>query len=275
MKELSRADPAARAVRLRELHDADEPLLLPNAWDVASARLFERAGFPAIATTSAGIAYCLGYPDGQRLPAAEMLGAVARIARSVSVPVTADLEAGYGDAGATAQAAISAGAAGLNLEDFENGALVDLRSQTERIHMVQGTGERLGVPLVLNARTDIFLAAVGDPATRVDRAIERLRAYAKAGADSVFAPGVSDEGTIARLAGAVDCPLNILAVAGSPPVSRLKELGVRRISVGSGPMRAIMGLAARIAEELRRSGTYSCFTENALSYAEANALFQL
>ena len=273
MREPSRADVAARAVRLRELHHAGKPLVLPNAWDVASARIFEKAGFPAIATTSAGIALCLGYPDGQRIPAAEMLGMVARIANSVPVPVTADLESGYGDAGATAQAAIAAGAAGLNLEDSENGVLVELQRQIDRIRAVRETGQRLGVRLVLNARMDMFLFAEGDPATRVDRAIERLRAYAGAGADSVFAPGVIDEDTIARLAGAVDCPLNILAVAGVPPVSRLKELGVRRISVGSGAMRATMGLTARIAEELLHAGTYSRFTQDAISYADANALF--
>jgi 2-methylisocitrate lyase-like PEP mutase family enzyme len=204
-----------------------------------------------------------------------MLGAVARIVSAVSVPVTADLESGYGDAVATAKAAIAAGAAGLNLEDTENGALIELRRQTDRIHAVREAGERLGVHLVLNARMDVFLFAAGDPETRVERAIERLRAYSGAGADSVFAPGVSDEDTIARLAGAVDCPLNILAVAGAPPVSRLKELGVRRISVGSGAMRATMGLTMRIAEELLRSGTYSSFTESALSYADANALFQV
>src|SRR5262249_16401958 len=155
--------------RLRELHHAGHPLVLPNAWDVASARIFEKAGFPAIATTSAGIAFCLGYADGERISPTEMFGAVARIASSVSVPVTADLEAGYCDAGATAQAAIAAGAAGLNLEDFENGALVELRRQTDRIRAVRETGERLGVHLVLNARTDLFLFAGGDPATRVDR----------------------------------------------------------------------------------------------------------
>ena len=275
MKKSSRTDLAARAVRLLELHHSGEPVVLPNAWDVASARIFEKAGFPAIATTSAGIAFCLGYPDGQRIPAAEMLGMVARIASSVSVPVTADLESGYGDAGATADAAIAAGAAGLNLEDAENGVLVELGPQIDRIRMARETAERQGVHLVLNARTDIFLLGDGDPATRVDRAIERLRAYSEAGADSIFAPGVIDEDTIARLVGAVDCPLNILAVVGAPSVHRLKELGVRRVSVGSGPMRAVMGLATRIAEELFHSGTYSRFTQNATSYADANALFQL
>jgi 2-methylisocitrate lyase-like PEP mutase family enzyme len=274
MRRFSTADVAARAIRLRELHHGSEPLVLPNAWDVASARIFEQAGFPAIATTSAGIAFSLGYPDGQRIPAEEMLGAVARIVSAASVPVTADLESGYGDAAATAKAAIAAGAAGLNLEDSENGTLVELRRQTDRIRAVRETGERSGVHLVLNARTDVFLFAAGDPETRVDRAVERLRAYAEAGADSVFAPGVSDEDSIARLARAVDCPLNILAVAGAPPVKRLKELGVRRISIGSGAMRATMGLTRRIAEELLRSGTYSSFTESALSYADANALFQ-
>jgi 2-methylisocitrate lyase-like PEP mutase family enzyme len=274
MTEQSRDNLAARAVRLRELHHAGQPLVLPNAWDAASARIFEKAGFSAIATTSAGIAFCLGYADGQRIPPAEMLGVVARITSSVAVPVTADLEAGYGDAGATAKAAIAVGAAGLNLEDFESGALIELPRQIARIRAVRDAGERLGVHLVLNARTDLFLLSDGDPATRVDRAIERLRAYAAAGADAVFAPGVTEEHAIARLAGAVDCPLNILAVAGAPPVSRLKELGVRRISVGSGPMRATMGLTARIAEELRRSGTYRSFTENAISYSDANALFQ-
>lgn len=267
-----------KAERLRELHRGPGILVLPNAWDAISAVLFAQAGFAAIATTSAGVAFSLGYPDGERIGREEMLAVVARIAAAVDVPVTADMEAGYGDAAATAEGVIAAGAVGLNLEDaaksVDGGPLVDVPDQVAKIRAVRAVAGARGVPLVLNARTDVYLLGVGEPAGRFDEAVRRLRAYREAGADSLFVPGVRDAGTIGRLVRAVDGPLNILAGAGTPPVAELERLGVARVSVGSGPQRATLALVRRIAAELREQGTYSTFTEESLSHGAVNRLLE-
>lgn len=260
-----------RTAVLRELHRGPRILVLPNAWDVASARIFEKAGFPAIATTSAGIAFSLGYPDGQRISRDEMIAVVKRIANAVAVPVTADVESGYGDPVATARALVDVGAAGMNLEDVtgdDETSLVDIAAQCKIIE-----GIRAATDLVVNARTDIYLMGIGDPARRFERAVERVNAYAASGADSLFVPGVRDADTIGKLARAVKGPLNILAVAGAPTIPELEHLGVRRVSVGSGPMRASMGLTERIARELLDQGTYTSMTERTIAYADANRLF--
>jgi 2-methylisocitrate lyase-like PEP mutase family enzyme len=262
------------------LHDRRKILTLPNAWDAASAGIFEDAGFPAIGTSSAGIAFALGYPDGQKISRVEMLAVVQRIAGAVRIPVTADVEAGYGDkpedAARTAEAVLAAGAVGMNLEDAipdSTDLLVDLNLQKEKIHAVAETCARAGVSFVLNARTDIFLAGIGPAKTRLARSIERLNAYLDAGAQCLFVPGVKDQETIAQLVSGVRGPLNVLAVAGTPPVKELEKLGVARVSVGSGPMRATLGLVARIAGQLREEGSFSLMTDGAMSYADANRLF--
>jgi 2-methylisocitrate lyase-like PEP mutase family enzyme len=255
-----------RAELLRNLHKPT--LVLPNAWDAASARIFERAGFPAVASTSAGVAFALGYPDGERVPREEMIQVVARIARAVKIPVTADVEAGYGDPVATARKVWAAGAVGMNLEDVTGDRLHEVAAQTNAIR-----GIRAAVPkMVINARTDIFLNAIGEEATRFNRAVERLNAYRDAGADCLFAPGVRDRDTIARLVEAVRGPLNILATAGAPDIAEMRALGVARVSVGSGPMRATLGLVDRIARELRDQGTYTAMVDGAISYADVNLL---
>lgn len=248
---------ARKAEEFRKLHHGPKMLLLPNAWDVASARILEEAGHPAIATTSAGIAYSLGYTDGQNISRDEMLSMVARIARAVRVPVTADLESGYGNTpkavAETVRAAIEAGAIGMNLEDLsgdEKNPLLDLPRQIEKICAVRETATKMAVPFVLNARTDIFLAAIGTEESRFDRTVERLRAYRKAGADCVFAPGVTDLATIEKLVRAVEAPLNILAQPACPPMAELERVGVARVSTGSGIMRAAMGVVQRIANEM-------------------------
>ncbi len=264
---------AQKAAQLRQLHHGPSILRVANVWDAASARIVERAGFPAVATSSAGVAFSLGYPDGEGVPLEEMLAAVRRITRVLSVPVTADLMAGYDDIEKTIAGLVAAGGVGLNLEDFQNGALVEVPLQMEKIRAIRRTGDRLGVPVVINARCDVFLEQIGDDATRLDRAIERLRAYKEAGADCLFIPGVRDEETIGRLAGALRFPINILAGPGAPSVARLQALGVARVSLGSGPMRATLGLMRAIAEELRDSGTYSRMLDGAVPYRDANDLF--
>jgi 2-methylisocitrate lyase-like PEP mutase family enzyme len=268
-----------KAGAFRAMHSGRDVLLLPNVWDVASARIVEEVRYAAVATTSAGIAFALGYPDGQKIPRHEMLDAVARIARAVNVPVTADVESGYGsgpeDAKRTALGVIEAGAVGMNLEDApgESGNLLaDLSAQLEKIHAVRDAAADTGVPLVLNARTDMYLLQVGDPAGRYDETVRRLCAYRDAGADCVFAPGLRDPALIERLAADVRCPLNILAGPGSPSIPELRALGVARVSLGSGPMRAAMGLLRRIAQEVKSSGTYESL-KDAPTHAEMNRLF--
>jgi 2-methylisocitrate lyase-like PEP mutase family enzyme len=277
---MARATQAELARQFLALHDRRKTLMLPNAWDVASARIFEEAGFPAVGTSSAGIANALGYPDGQKISRSEMLAVVHRIVEAVRVPVTADMEAGYGvkpeEVAQTAREVLAAGAVGMNLEDAIHDRpdlLADLSLQKERIRAVVETSARASVPFVLNARTDVFLAGIGSPETRLARTVERLNAYRGAGAQCLFAPGVKDRETIAQLARGVRGPLNILATAGTPPVADLEKLGVARVSVGSGAMRATLGLLARIARQLREEGSFSLMTEGAMTYADANRLF--
>jgi 2-methylisocitrate lyase-like PEP mutase family enzyme len=267
-----------KAAQFRQLHRGPGVLILPNAWDVASARIFEDAGFPAIATTSAGIAFSLGHPDGQRIPREEMMARIARIARAVNVPVTADIESGYGptpeDVARTARELIDAGVIGMNLEDASgrpDQPLSSLELALEKIKAARETSLHMQAQIVVNARTDVFLLPGGNPDADYSEGLRRLLAFRDAGADCVFAPGLKDAETIGKLAKAVECPLNVLAGPGSPSIPELAALGVARVSVGSGPMRATLGLLRRISEELRTSGTYSTM-DGALPYAEANKL---
>jgi len=269
-----------KANLLRELHHRGKPLVLPNIWDVASARIIEDAGYEAIATTSAGIAFSLGYPDGQKISREEMLARVARIARAVKVPVTADVEAGYGnrpeDAAETARAVIEAGAVGMNLEDGTDDAehpLVDLHLQLDKIRAVREAALQSGVLLVLNARTDVYLAQVGAPEMRYSETIKRVLAYRDAGADCIFVPGLRDPETIGQLVQDVKCPLNILVGLGSPSVPELEKLGVARVSLGSGPMRATLGLVKKLAEELKTIGTYNTL-EGAPPHGDVNKMLE-
>ncbi len=267
-----------KAIQFRMLHRGPGVLILPNAWDVASARIFEEAGFPAIATTSAGIAFSLGYPDGQRIPRAEMFARISRIVRAVHVPVTADIESGYGstpeDAALTTRELIHAGAIGMNLEDasgHQDQPLIDLQLAVEKVKASRQAAMQMRAQIWINARTDVYLLPGGDPDADYSEALRRLLAYRDAGADCVFAPGLKDAETIGRLVKAVECPLNILAGVGTPSIRELEKLGVARVSVGSGPMRATLGLLRRVAEELKASGTYSAM-EGAVPYAEVNKL---
>jgi 2-methylisocitrate lyase-like PEP mutase family enzyme len=272
---------AELARQFLELHRGPKILVLPNAWDVASARIFEDAGFPAIGTTSAGVAFSLGYPDGQKIPRAEMLAVVRRIAEAVEVPVTADMEAGFGstpeEVAGTVREVIAAGAVGMNLEDGVEGEpdfVADVNRQKEIIRAALEVAESAGIPFVLNARTDIFLYGIGPAETRVARAIDRLNAYGAAGSSSLFAPGVKDEEIIAQLARGIAGPLNILATVGTPPVAKLQRLGVARVSVGSGPMRATLGFLGRMAHQLRKEGVFTMMTDGPLSYVDANRMVQ-
>jgi 2-methylisocitrate lyase-like PEP mutase family enzyme len=271
---------AARAKAFHEMHRRGKILVLPNAWDVSSARIFEEAGVEAIATTSAGVAFTLGYPDGEKISREEMLDVVARIASKVKIPVTADVEAGYGDrpgdAATTAAAVIEAGAVGLNLEDGTQDPqhpLANLTLQIEKIKAVWEAAQRVEVPLVINARTDVYLREVGEPGSRYKEAVRRLSAFRDAGADCLFVPGLRDPETIGKIIRELDFPVNILVGPGSPSIPELQKLGVARVSLGSSAMRATLGLARQIAKELQTSGTYQTL-EGAPPHGEVNKLLE-
>jgi 2-methylisocitrate lyase-like PEP mutase family enzyme len=277
MAALSQKD---KAVRFRALHAGPSMLVLPNAWDAASACIFQQAGFPAIATTSSGVAASLGYPDGEQISREMLIEVVKRITRVVECPVTVDLEAGYGhtieEVLQTVKAIIDAGAVGINIEDStkqQEKALVDVSYQVEVIKAIRHLAESLDLPLVINARTDVFLLAIGDPASRFDHAVQRANAYREAGADCLFPIGVSDASTIANLVQAIHGPVNIMAASTTPPIPELAQLGVARVSLASGPMRAVLGHLRLIAHELLEHGTYRHMTENAISGRELRSLF--
>jgi 2-methylisocitrate lyase-like PEP mutase family enzyme len=269
-----------KAEDFRRRHRGTGVLVLPNAWDVASARILEEAGFPAIATTSAGIAFSLGYPDGQRISREEMLARIGRIARAVKVPVTADVEWGYGsmpeEIAQTTREVIEAGAVGMNLEDTSGNSdqpLLPLERVLEKMNAVRAAAAATRVPIVLNARTDVYLLEGGDSDANYAEAVRRLVAFRDAGADCVFAPGLKDAATIGRLVKDVACPLNILAVPGTPSIAELEKLGVARVSVGSGFMRATIGSLRAMAEELKNSGTYSALA-GAIPYKDLNEILE-
>jgi 2-methylisocitrate lyase-like PEP mutase family enzyme len=270
---------AQKAEQFRKLHHGPRMLVLPNAWDVVSARILEECGHPAIATSSAAVAFSRGYPDGQRISRDEMLDVVGRIAHAVRVPVTADLESGYGttfkDMSDTMKAAIEAGAIGMNLEDVtgeDESSHVETSLQVQKIRAISETAKSLGVPFVLNARTDVYLLPIGPEATRFERTVERLRAYRDAGADCLFAPGLQDRETIAKLVKALDAPLNILAAPGCPPLAELETMGVARVSAGSTVMRAALGLVRRIGKEMLESRSCESLFAGAIPWSDLNGM---
>lgn len=268
-----RATLAARRRAFRALHGGPAILVLPNAWDVISARVYEHAGFPAVATSSSGLANSLGYADGNVLDVELHLGTLERLVAALGVPLSADIESGYAadtDSLATFVERLAAtGVAGYNLEDVNSpGVLYELDVARERVAAAHDAAPEI----FLNARTDIYLARIGPESTRFERTVERLHAFAEAGADGVFVPGVADAETIGKLAAAAPLPLNILAGPNTPDAAALQRLGVARVSVGSSVMRRTLGVLREIAEELRDEGTFSFTRQPSVSYVEANEL---
>lgn len=269
----------SKAEALRALHTGGRILVLVNAWDVASARIVEAAGASAVATTSAGVANALGYADGQRIPRAVMVEAVGRIARAVGVPVTADAEAGYGptpnDAAETTRQLLAVGVVGMNFEDGTGDPadpLLAVEQQVARIRAIRQTAAAADVPFILNARTDVFLDAVGAPETRFDEAVRRANTYREAGADCLFVPGVTDAALIGRLVRAIHGPLNILAGPGAPTIAELERMGVARVSTGSAFMRACFATARDVARDIFAGGSWESLLDNAIPYREMNEL---
>jgi 2-methylisocitrate lyase-like PEP mutase family enzyme len=268
-----------QAEAFRALHRTTPPLLLPNAWDAMSARLLEDAGFEAVATTSGGLAWALGMPDGEHAPWPEVLAATARIARTVRVPVTADIEAGYGDTpdevGRSVAAIIAAGAVGINLEDSLLRGEVPLRTVEDaaaRITAAREAARASGIAIVINARVDVYLKKVGEPETRLAETVKRASAYLAAGADCIFPFAVSDPDTIAALARAIGAPINVVGRAGMPDLAALGRLGVARVSTASGLTLTAMSALREVAAELRRSGSFEAL-HPALKHPEAQRLF--
>jgi 2-methylisocitrate lyase-like PEP mutase family enzyme len=260
-------------------HRGGPLLLLPNAWDAMSARQFEAAGFPAVATTSGGLAWALGYADGEQTPWPEVVAATGRIVRAVRVPVTADIEAGYGETPADVARSVNdiirAGAVGFNLEDGTPRASMPVRPVEDaaaRIRAAREAATAAGVPAVINARIDLYLKNIGEPAARFDETVRRAKAYLQAGADCIYPFGSIELATVARLVQAIGAPVNIVARAGSPPVTEFERAGVRRVSIASGATLAVMSLIKTMAEDLRATGRFDGLAHS-MNRPEAQALF--
>ncbi len=257
-----------KAAQFLRLHHDSEILVLLNAWDVASARIIEASGARAVATSSMGVSAALGYPDEQTIPLTEMVDAVGRMAKALRIPLSADMEAGYGSDPAEVVEAIgriiAVGAIGINIEDGTGdpaAPLIETSRLCERIRAIRAaSAEKLH--LVINARTDVYLASVGDEGRRLAHTIERGNAYREAGADCVFVPGGLSRETIATLVREIDAPINVVA---NPAISRpvvpgvpeLQDLGVARVSVGSGLMRAALQFTRRAVREVLNKGSYT------------------
>lgn len=269
---------AEKAEQFRALHDRKRMLVLPNAWDVASARLFEEEGFPAVATSSAGLMVSLGYRDGEEIGIDELASAVGRIAKVLEVPLSADMVGGFGstpsDVAKSVGKVISSGAVGVNIEDFVHAtkALVPVENQLSRLRTLKDLQKTGGVPFVINARTDAFRFAPGDQDARLNEAIQRGKAYRDAGVDCIYPMGLVDGGSIAAYVEALDFPVNVMVRKGLPPVSELQRLGVARVSFGPSASYAAMGLLRRASREVLEKGTYELLTEGAISFDELNSL---
>jgi len=278
---VNQADQAAKAERFRAMHAGPSVLVLPNAWDPVSARVVARAGFQAIATTSGGVAWALGYPDGELAPWDEVVAATARIARCVDLPVTADIESGYGATPAAVARSIGniieAGAVGVNLEDGVRSPDAPIRSvedAADRIRAAREAARSAGVPIVINARTDLFIRNVGEPDWRFEEAVSRARAYLAAGADCFYPISLHDAATLGRLAQAVAAPVNINVRAGLPglgSIADVQALGVRRASTATAlPLVALSALRHSV-DQLKATGRFDAVSP-AISHPEIQRL---
>lgn len=268
---MSRSDQASR---FRALHAVGRMLVLPNAWDAGSARLIESCGAEAIATTSSGVAWACGYPDGDAVPPDVLVDAVARITRVIGVPLTVDAEGGYSrdpnSVAATVLALAEAGAVGVNLEDGTESP--DLLCA--KIAAVKRVAAHAGVDVFVNTRTDVVLRGLVAPEERVAETLTRARRYRDAGCDGIFVPGVSDPTMIGEIVAGIDLPVNVMLVPQLPTLAELERLGVRRVSAGAAIAQAAHGLARRLATQFLSDGGYGAIFEGAAAYGEMNALFR-
>jgi 2-methylisocitrate lyase-like PEP mutase family enzyme len=262
-----------QAATFRQMHGGPELLRFPNAWVAGSARLFESLGAPAIATTSAGVAWALGYPDGGRMPADVAIGAAVGMARVLRVPLSVDMENGYSDdaktVGETVRRLLDAGIAGINIEDGQN-APAQLAAKIEAI---RDAAAKAGSDIFVNARTDVFLAGLVDASKRVGEALSRGATYRAAGADSLFVPGLCDVAEIAAVVEGAGLPVNVMAWPGLAPAAELARLGVRRLSAGSGISQMLWGQAEKLAKDFLDTGRSESMAEGAMPYPRLQALY--
>ena len=261
-----------KANAFRALHHAATPLLLANAWDVGTARLVAAQGAKAVATTSAGVAWSHGYPDGDALPIALLAQTVAAMSKAIAVPLTVDIEGGYSDDLDTVEANIAriieAGGVGINIEDGASPPAL-LCAKIER---ARRAADRLGVALYVNARTDVYLKGLVPAEQRVAETLARAAQYRAAGADGIFVPGLAEPAGIRAVTAEAGMPLNLLAWPGLPDLANLTALGVKRISAGSGITQFVYGRAAAIARDFLANGPSALPREGALSHGEINAM---
>lgn len=268
---------AEKAEIFRGLHRG-RILVLPNAWDVPSARVFEDAGFPAIATSSAGVMVSLGYPDGETIGIRGYVSAVRRIASALSVPLSADVVGGFGntpqEAVTSVKRVVKAGAIGINIEDFahETKRLIPIPKQVAKLKALMKLKDVMTVPFVINARTDALRFARGGERAKLKEAVQRGETYRDAGADCVYPMGLTDASQISEFVKALDCPVNVMVRKGLPSVGELEKLGVARVSFGPSASYAAMGLLNRASREVLEKGTFSELVEGAISFDELNAL---
>jgi 2-methylisocitrate lyase-like PEP mutase family enzyme len=267
-----------KAEEFRALHHGKKMLILPNAWDVPSARVFEDAGFEAVATSSAGVMVSLGYPDGEVIGIDEYVSAIRRMSRVLGVPLSADVVGGLGSepdaVSASVKKVVEAGAIGINIEDFvhQTKKLLPLEEQLARLKALVALRESMEVPFVINARTDAFRFAQGDEKERLQEAMQRGIAFRNLGVDCVYPMGLTDRASISTYVQALKSPVNVMVRKGLPPVPELQRLGVARVSFGPSASYAAIGLLQRASQEVLSSGTYETLLDGAISFDELNAL---
>ncbi|MGF6758210.1 isocitrate lyase/PEP mutase family protein [Paraburkholderia sp. GAS42] len=263
----------SNASTFHQLHVNSTPLRLPNVWDAGSARLVEALGAQAIATTSAGFAWALGYPDGRILPFDEVVASVRRIIRVLNVPLSVDIENGYSDdpktvAGHVMQL-VDLGIAGINIEDGSDAAsLLALK-----IEAIKDAFVRSGSDLFVNARSDVFLASLVEKSKQPEESIARGNLYASAGADGLFLPALVQPSDIEMIVGAIRLPVNVMAVPGLADAATLGKQGVRRLSAGSGISQVVLGKAKAIARDFLENGRSELLNDKPLPYSEIQGLF--
>ena len=278
MKGISQKEQAKAFLKM---HHDEEMLVIPNAWDVGSAVVFENKGFSAVATTSAGIAYSMGYPDGEKLEFKDLLSLTERISNRVSIPLSVDLDTGYSNAVEgivnNVQGIVEAGAVGVNIEDGIPGStpeLKDLAFQKEVFCALSELKNQMDIPFIINARTCVCWLKVAEPKEALKIAIDRCNAFAEAGADCVFIPGLLKEPEVARLVNEISLPLNIIANPEFGNIKDLQQLGVKRYSLGSGAVRAVYGRLVEIATDLIENQSIKKMVNHDFSYSFANEFFR-
>ncbi|CAL2108475.1 Isocitrate lyase/phosphoenolpyruvate mutase family protein [Tenacibaculum sp. 190524A02b] len=269
------------AEQFQELHHNNQLLVLPNVWDAGSAKIFEKSGFKAIATTSAGIAYSMGYPDGEYLTIDELINLTKKITERIDIPLSVDLEKGYADEAEqvkqNVRKIIEAGAVGVNIEDGNNTKqpyLDDLSLMEEKIKALSTLKDEIKIPFVINARSDTFWLQIGNENDRLNLAIERAKAFINAGADCIFLPGAISKESVQILLDSIDCPLNIIANPVFNDLKEMEKIGVNRLSIGSGAIRSVLEHTQNMANELK-SNSLNTMLSTELSYEKANQIFKI